>query len=77
MLRVRPAACRPCRQNPVKRPTVDLGRCTLCLGCVAVCPEVFRLSDAGYIEIVEMDVYPEAEVDEAIMYCPEDCISWE
>ncbi|MCF8052089.1 MAG: ferredoxin [Desulfobacterales bacterium] len=61
----------------MKRPTVDLSRCTLCMSCAAVCPEVFRLNDAGYLEIVEMDVYPEAEVDEAIMYCPEDCIWWE
>ena len=61
----------------MKRPTVDLSRCTLCLSCVAVCPEVFRVNDAGYLEIVEMDVYPEPGVDEAIMYCPEDCIWWE
>jgi ferredoxin len=31
----------------------------------------------GYIEVAELDVYPESMVDEAIKYCPEDCISWE
>ena len=61
----------------MKRPTVDLSRCTLCLSCVAVCPEVFRQNDAGFLEVVDMDAYPEAKVDEAIMYCPEDCIWWE
>jgi len=61
----------------MKRPAVDLSRCTLCLSCVAACPEVFRENDAGYLEVVEMDVYPEKKVDEAIMYCPEDCICWE
>jgi len=61
----------------MKRPAVDLSRCTLCLSCVAACPEVFRENDAGYLEVVEMDVYPEEKVGEAIMYCPEDCIYWE
>ncbi|BBO91179.1 ferredoxin [Desulfosarcina ovata] len=61
----------------MKIPVVDIGRCTLCMGCVAVCLEVFRQNDAGYIEVVEMIEYPEAAVDEAIKYCPEDCICWE
>lgn len=59
-------------------PTVDLSLCTLCMGCVAVCPAVFRLNEAaGYLEVVEMAAYPQSEVDEAIKYCPEDAISWE
>lgn len=58
-------------------PVVDIGACTLCLGCVEVCPEVFHQNDTGYIEVTEMAVYPEAAVNEAIKYCPEDCISWE
>jgi ferredoxin len=40
-------------------------------------PGGVRENDAGYIQVNELDVYPEAEVDEAIKYCPEDCISWE
>ncbi len=59
-------------------PVVDIVACTLCMGCVEVCPQVFRLNDdLGYIEVVDMDIYPQAEVDEAIKYCPEDCIAWE
>jgi ferredoxin len=61
----------------MKVPVVDIGTCTLCMGCVAVCPEVFVQNDAGYIEVTELAVYPETEVDEAIKYCPEDSISWE
>lgn len=61
----------------MKVPVVDIGTCTLCMGCVEVCPEVFQLNDAGYIQVVEMAVYPADKVDEAIKYCPEDCISWE
>jgi len=59
-----------------RTPEVDIGRCTLCEGCIAACPEVFRINDAGYLEVIEMDAYPESCVDEAIKYCPEDCIVW-
>ncbi|MDL2268803.1 ferredoxin [Desulfosarcina sp. OttesenSCG-928-A07] len=58
-------------------PVVDIGACTLCMGCVAVCPAVFRKNDAGYIEVVVMPDYPVSDVNEAIKYCPEDCITWE
>jgi ferredoxin len=61
----------------MKVPVVDIGVCILCMGCVELCPEVFQQSDAGYIAVVEMAVYPEAAVDEAIKYCPVDCITWE
>ena len=47
------------------------------MGCVAVCPEVFSLNDAGYIVVAELEEYPEGGVNEAIKYCPEDVISWE
>ncbi len=61
----------------MKKPAVDLSQCSLCEGCIEVCPSVFRLNDAGYIEVVELSSYPEMEVSEAIKYCPEDCIYWE
>ena len=61
----------------MKVPVVDLSRCSVCSACIEVCPVVFRLNDVGYIEIIEMTSYPETEVDEAIKYCPEDCICWE
>ena len=61
----------------MKVPVVDIGSCTLCMGCVEVCPDVFQQNDAGFIEVIEMNVYPEDCVDEAIKYCSEDCISWE
>ncbi len=57
-------------------PSVDLGRCNLCVACIEVCPLVFRLNDAGYIEVIELSSYLETEVNEAIKYCPEDCIYW-
>ena len=60
-----------------RRPVVDLGACSLCEGCIAVCPSVFRLNDAGFIEVAELDDYPQDEVNEAIKNCPEDCIERE
>ncbi len=57
---------------------VDIGSCTLCMGCVAVAPHIFRMNDAaGYIEVIELDHYPPQDVAEAIKYCPENAIAWE
>lgn len=61
----------------MKRPVVDMGSCTLCESCVAVCPSVFYINEARIVCVTELAVYPEADVDEAIKYCPEDCIFWE
>ena len=57
--------------------SVDIAACTLCMGCVEVCPEVFQLNEAlGIIEVADLEAYPEASVAEAIKYCPEDAIEW-
>ena len=62
----------------MKRPAVDIGTCTVCMGCVELCPDVFRLNeDTGYIEVIDLPEYPGDCVDEAIKYCPQDCIVWE
>ncbi|MFW8600530.1 ferredoxin [Desulfobacterota bacterium M19] len=60
----------------MKVPEIDTWTCSKCEGCVEVCPAVFRMNDAGNIEVVELDAYPVKEVDEAIKCCPADCISW-
>jgi len=61
----------------MKKPDIDIGACTLCMGCVEVCPEVFRQNDVGYIEVIDLQKYSEKDIDDAIMFCPEDCISWQ
>ena len=62
----------------VRRPAVDLGACTTCGGCVEIGPEIFRLrDDTGFLEVLDLDYYDPAIVEEAIKYCPEDCIYWE
>ena len=61
----------------MKRPVVELSDCIRCDVCVGVCPAVFRMNDAGYVEVIDLSAYPEDEVNEAIKNCPADCIGWE
>jgi ferredoxin len=61
----------------MKTPTVDLSLCTLCELCTDVSPSVFKLNTSGYIEVADLDEYPEDEVDSVIKNCPADCVSWE
>jgi ferredoxin len=59
-------------------PVIDLGRCSHCRGCIEIAPEVFRFNDqTGLMEVVDLPLYPQERVDEAISFCPEDCIAWE
>ena len=62
--------------SKMKVPVVELSDCIVCGVCVETCPEVFRLNDAGYIEVIDLQIYAELEVNDAIKYCPVDCIHW-
>jgi ferredoxin len=64
------------RHLTMKIPVVELSDCIKCEVCVAVCPAVFRMNDAGYIDVADLSSYPEPEVEEAIKNCPADCIHW-
>ena len=66
------------RVRRVEKPTVDLGACTKCGGCIEIAPDIFRFNDVfGYLEVCELDYYDSGLVEEAIKNCPEDCIAWE
>ncbi|WP_273734132.1 ferredoxin [Mycolicibacterium septicum] len=56
---------------------VDDDRCRGHGVCVAVCPDVFTLTDGGYAEALVDDVPHElaAEVPEAVTGCPEHAIT--
>ncbi len=59
-------------------PTIDLGRCSSCGGCIEVAPKVFRYNSVmGIMEVIDFQVYPVDMVDEAIKNCPKDCIVWD
>jgi len=55
---------------------VDLSDCSLCGICVDLCPLTFKINEAGFIEVIHSDDYPQEEIDEAIKNCRGDCISW-
>ncbi len=61
----------------MKIPLVDLSECILCGVCIEISPGVFKMNDSGFIEVLQLDAYPEGEVDEAIKNCPTSCIYWE
>jgi ferredoxin len=61
----------------MKKPVVDLSECIRCGVCEDVCPEVFCMTDAGYIAVATIECYPVALVDEVIRCCPADCIDWQ
>jgi ferredoxin len=61
-----------------RHPVVDMAACTLCEGCLELAPEVFSLNQAGgYIEVAELEAYPEEAVQEAVADCPAEAIAWE
>ncbi len=61
----------------MRTPIVELSECIKCGVCVELCPEVFRMNDAGYVNVSDLPDYPENEVNDAIKYCPVDCIYWD
>ncbi len=65
-------------KKQLRFPTIDLGRCSSCGGCIEVAPNVFRYNSVmGIMEVIEFQVYPVDMVDEAIKNCPKDCIVWD
>ena len=60
----------------MKRPEIDLTNCVLCEICTDYCPAVFRLNVAGFVEVLGLEEYPEADINEVIKSCPGDCVFW-
>ncbi len=56
-------------------PIVDIDKCILCEICAEWCPDVFRVNESGFIEVAELENYPQDCIREAAVYCPEDCIT--
>ena len=50
--------------------------CIGCGACVAISGEVFEFNDEGYSIVKEMSDYEGQDVDDSIVACPVDAISW-
>ncbi len=61
----------------MKAPVLDIGNCILCEVCVDVAPHAFKINDAGFVELLDLDDYSDEDIHEAIKNCPKDCIIWE
>ncbi len=61
--------------HPAAGPVVDSHGCSGCGTCLVLCSEVFcRNPETGVIEAADLSHYPEEAVDEAVAWCPKDCI---
>lgn len=57
-------------------PAIDISECSGCETCIELCPAVFvRNMETGFIEIRELEEYPQEEIDAAVHWCPRDCIT--
>ena len=50
--------------------------CIGCSACVAICPDVYDLNDDGLSVVKELSSYENIWVDDSIMACPVNAISW-
>ena len=50
--------------------------CIWCSACVAISSDVFELNEEGKSVVKQCESYEWLEVDDAIMACPVDAISW-
>ncbi len=56
------------------KPVIELSDCINCEICVGLCPDIFKLNDAGFIEVIELTLYSEECIKEAVKNCPKNCI---
>jgi ferredoxin len=61
--------------------SIDKTKCASCMSCVAICPEVFEMTDSGYVDVKKefqgVDITDEAltaKIKEAAMGCPSTAI---
>ena len=47
----------------------SLSNCVLCEICTDYSPSVFKFNSAGCVEVMELEEYPEVEINEVIKNC--------
>jgi len=60
----------------LKRKPVVSSACIGCSACVAISGDVFELNDDGYSIVMDLPDYEGKDVDDAIVACPVNAISW-
>ncbi len=61
-----------------KRVYIDEEECVGCEACVKICPEVFKFNEEGEkAEVIKPEGGPEDLIEEAMEFCPMECIHWE
>jgi len=58
-----------------KNPVVS-NACIGCGACVAISGDVFELNDDGYSVVIDLPDYEGKDVDDSIVACPVNAISW-
>lgn len=61
----------------LKRKPIVSSACIGCSACVAISGDVFELNDEGYSTVLELEDYEGKDVDDAIIACPVNAISWD
>jgi len=54
--------------------SIDHQACSECGTCVELCPEVFGLDEHGAIQVLEPEACPWEDLEQAVAWCPEQCI---
>ena len=62
-------------QSWIRAPYVNQN-CIGCSACVAICPDVYDLNDDWLSVVKELQTYENLWVDDSIMACPVNAISW-
>lgn len=62
-------------QSWIRAPYVNQN-CIWCSACVAICPDVYDLNDDWLSVVKELQTYENLWVDDSIMACPVNAISW-
>jgi len=61
-----------------KTVVIDQSECIGCESCVEICPEVFGFDEENEKAYVILEKGgPEDKIQESIVTCPSECISWE
>ena len=69
----------------MKTVVVELSDCIKCKVCIEACPEIFIFSDAGFVQVKNLENLENLKnyedykdcINEAIKNCPSNCIYWE